>query len=365
MGGPAHALVLETPRRLEPAEFDLPEVGADSGLLRVEACGLCGTDHEQWSGKLHGGRPFIPGHESVGIIESIGTEAAQRWGVTAGDRVAVEVFQRCGRCDACRAGNYRLCANHGIGDMYGFIPADREPHLWGGYATHQFLAPDTLLLPVPDSLDPVVATLFNPIGAGIRWGVTLPRLSPDETVAVLGPGIRGLSAAAAAREAGAGFIMVTGFGPRDADRLAAARDFGADLTVDVAQTDPAKALREATDGGADVVVDVTANAPTAFAQAIRVAAVGGRVTVAGTRGFDAEAPGFHPDELVMKELQVRGALGVDATAYTAAFDLLASGRYPFADLPRRVVGLDGVHDLLAAMAGESDDTAPIHGVVTP
>ncbi|MCP4436432.1 MAG: alcohol dehydrogenase catalytic domain-containing protein [Actinomycetia bacterium] len=361
----ARALVLEAPRRLEAVEFHLPATGADTGVLRVEACGLCGTDHEQWSGKLHGGRPFIPGHESVGIIEQLGAAAAQKWGVSIGDRVAVEVFQRCGECPACLAGNYRLCANHGIGDMYGFVDVKREPHLWGGYASHQYLAPDTLLLPVPDSLDPVVATLFNPIGAGIRWGVTVPALAAGENVAILGPGIRGLSAAAAAREAGAGFIMVTGSGERDADRLAAATDFGADLVVDVARQDPAEAFRDSTGGGADVVVDVTANAPTAFAQAIRTAAVGGRVVVAGTRGFDAEAPGFHPDEMVYKELRVMGALGVDATAYTAALELLASHKYPFADLPRRVVGLDGAHDLLAAMAGESEETPPIHGVVKP
>lgn len=361
----ARALVLTEPRRLEPVEFALPDQADDSGLLRVEACGLCGTDHEQWSGKLHVGRPFIPGHESVGIIEQLGTEAARRWGVSVGDRVAVEVFQRCGSCEACVAGDYRLCAKHGIADMYGFIPSDREPHLWGGYATHQYLAPDTLLLRVPDSLDPIIATLFNPIGAGIRWGVTVPDLRPGENVAVLGPGIRGLSAAAAAKEAGADFVMVTGYGERDSQRLAAAKDFGADLMVDVERDDPARAMREATGAGADVVVDVTANSPPAFAQAVSIAGVGARVVVAGTRGFDAGAPGFHPDELVYKELTVMGTLGVDATAYGAALELLASGRYPFADLPRQVVGLDGAHDLLAAMAGESDDAAPIHGVVEP
>ena len=118
-------------------------------------------------------------------------------------------------------------------------------------------------------------------------------------------------------------------------------------------------------GGADVVVDVTANAPAAFAQGVAIAEAGGRMVVAGTRGFAAEAPGFHPDEMVFKELTVFGALGVDATAYRAALDLLASGTYPFAELPRQVVGLDGAHGLLEAMAGESHHEAPIHGVVVP
>jgi alcohol dehydrogenase len=69
--------------------------------------------------------------------------------------------------------------------------------------------------------------------------------------------------------------------------------------------------------------------------------------------------------VVLKELRIVGALGVDVTAYRAAMDLLASGRYPFADLPRRVVGLDAAEDLLATMAGGGGGVPPIHGVVTP
>jgi alcohol dehydrogenase len=69
--------------------------------------------------------------------------------------------------------------------------------------------------------------------------------------------------------------------------------------------------------------------------------------------------------IVLKELRVLGALGVDVTAYRAALDLLASGRYPSASLPRRCVGLDGAADLLATMAGERDDVLPVHGVPTP
>jgi alcohol dehydrogenase len=179
------------------------------------------------------------------------------------------------------------------------------------------------------------------------------------------PGIRGLCAAAAAKEAGAEFVMVTGLGPRDADRLALAAQFGADLAIDVAVDDPVAALRDAAGGLADVVVDVTAKAPAAFAQAIELARPGGTVVVAGTRGFGTGAPGFVPDMVVLKELRVMGALGVDATAYRAALDLLESGRYPFAQLPRRNVGLDEAEDLLATMAGLRDAIPPVHGVLTP
>jgi alcohol dehydrogenase len=358
------ALVLEEPRRLVARDLPRPEVGDDDGLLRVEACGLCGTDHEQYTGALPAGFAFVPGHESVGIVEAVGPKAADRWGVAVGDRVAVEVFQACGTCPACTTGLYRRCQRHGMADMYGFVAADRAPGLWGGYAEHQYLAPDSLLLPVPDGLDPVVATLFNPLGAGIRWGVTVPGTQPGDVVAVLGPGVRGLAACAAAKEAGAGFVAVTGVGPRDDERLSLAKAFGADLAIDVTATDPARAIGEATGALADVVVDVTAKAPAALAQAVAAAKVGGTVVLAGTRG-SKETPGFWPDLVVYKELRILGALGVDAPAYRAALDLLASGRYPFADLPREVVGLDGAEELLRTMAGETDRLAPVHGVIAP
>ena len=355
--------MLEAPRRLVATNLPLPTVGDDDAVVRVEACGLCGTDHEQWSGALHGGFAFVPGHETVGVVEAIGARAADRWGVGEGDRIAVEVFQSCRACRPCVAGEYRRCERHGMRDMYGFIPVDRAPGLWGGYAEHQYLAADSMVLPVPDGLDPVLATLFNPLGAGIRWGVTVPGTAPGDVVVVLGPGIRGLCAAAAAKEAGAGYVLVTGMGPADGPRLALAPRFGADRAVDVSVEDPVAVLREATGGLADVVVDVTAKAPAAFAQALSLARAGGTVVVAGTRGAPG-APGFSPDTVVYKELRVLGALGVDLPAYRAALDLLAAGGYPFAELPRRCVDLDGAGALLRDLAGEGDPP-PVHGVIVP
>ncbi len=324
----ARALVLEAPRRFVTEVFDLPAIGDDDGLLRVEACGLCGTDHEQYTGQLHPGTPFVPGHETVGVIEALGENAAQRWGVRVGDRVAVEVFQSCRACAPCQRGDYRHCERNGMATMYGFRATAVPPALWGGYATHQYLGPDSMLLPVPAGLDPVLATVFNPLGAGIRWAVTVPRTQAGDVVAVLGPGIRGLSAACAAKDAGAGFVMVTGFGERDHPRLEQATRFGADLVVDVADQDPVAALRHATGVvGADVVVDVTARAPAAFAQAVALARSEGTVVVAGTRG-EASTPGFNPDHVVYKELRIIGALGVDTVAYLAALELLAAVRTP-------------------------------------
>jgi alcohol dehydrogenase len=359
----ATAVVLQGPRKLTTRDLPVPVVGDDDGVLRVEACGLCGTDHELYTGALAIGVPVVPGHEIVGVVEALGDRAAERWSVGVGDRVAVEVFQSCGTCVACLAGDFRHCRRHGLRDSYGFVPVDHPPGLWGGYATHLYLAPDAALHRVPPALDPAVATAFNPLGAGITWAVTLPELQPGAVVAVLGPGIRGLCCAAAAKDAGAAFVMITGRGMQDEERLALAPRFGADLSVDVATADPVAALRSATGKHADVVVDVTAKAPDAFAQGLALARHGGTIVMAGTRGSD-RTPGFHPDLIPLRELRILGALGVDSAAYAAALTLLESGRYPFAELPRRTEPLSGAEDLLATMAGERG-TPPVHAVLVP
>jgi NADPH:quinone reductase-like Zn-dependent oxidoreductase len=94
------AMVLTAPRTLEPREFPLPEIDDDSALLRVEACGICGSDYEQFEGVLRTPLPVIPGHEPLGTIEAIGDRAARRWGVDVGDRVAVETMLSCRFCAA-------------------------------------------------------------------------------------------------------------------------------------------------------------------------------------------------------------------------------------------------------------------------
>ncbi|MEO8695954.1 MAG: medium chain dehydrogenase/reductase family protein [Acidimicrobiales bacterium] len=361
----ALALVLTDSEKLELTEFALPSIASDDALLKVEACGLCGTDHEQFTGAIDLGFSFIPGHEVIGTIDRIGTAASKKWGVKEGDRVAVEVFQSCQQCGPCLNGSYQRCARHGIRAMYGHRNVSASPALWGGYATHMYLAPDSLLLPIPTDLDPIVATLFNPVGAGIRWGVDVPGTKVGDVCVVLGPGIRGLAAAAAMKDAGARFVMVVGVRPQDDDRLDLAKHFGADLVVDAATDDVVSMLRDAAHSLADVVLDVTAKAPAAFRSALRLARTGGAIVLAGTRGADVDVPGVELDRVVYKELRILGALGVDRSAYQRAINILVSGQYDFAALPHRLGHLDTTEDLLRTMAGSTPGPLPVHAVVVP
>src|SRR3972149_6756900 len=106
----SRCIVQTGPRALGLRDLPLPErIGPEEGLLRVDACGICGSHYEQYAGVMPGlPFPLIPGHEPVGTIVEIGEEAARRWGVTAGDRVCVEALLPCGYCRQCRGGQYRL-----------------------------------------------------------------------------------------------------------------------------------------------------------------------------------------------------------------------------------------------------------------
>ena len=175
----------------------MPDVGDDDGVLRVEACGLCGTDHEQYTGHIRSRHAFIPGHEVIGVVEQVGSPCRRAVGRRAPASASrSRCSSRAGECDACRAGTVpAVPAQRDRRRWSASVDVDRAPALWGGYATHLYLGPDSMLLPVPAELDPALATMFNPLGAGIRWAVDLPETQPGQVVAILGPGVRGLCAA--------------------------------------------------------------------------------------------------------------------------------------------------------------------------
>jgi 2-desacetyl-2-hydroxyethyl bacteriochlorophyllide A dehydrogenase len=365
MSKTSRAIVQTAPRTLEMRELPLPEIGPEEGLVRMEACGICGSDYEQYQGGLPVRLPVIPGHEPVGRIEQIGERAAERLGVKVGDRVCVETLVPCGECPACKKGVHRLCSGRpGTINSYGYLGLDVGPGLWGGYADYLYLSPHSLVHKIDDSIAPEIATLFNPLGAGFRWAVDMPQLQAGESLVVLGPGQRGLASVIAAKEAGASPIIVTGLS-RDAEKLALAREFGANVTVDVEHEDVRTAVRDATERrGADVVIDVTAYSTEAVVQAIDLARRGGRVVLAGTKG-PKPVPDFYSDRVIFKELTVYGALGVDSPNYERAIRLIESRRYPLERMHTHTLPLTEADRALRLLAGEEPGEQAIHIALVP
>lgn len=359
--GSTLAMVQTAPRRLEARELPIPEIGDDEALLRVEACGICGSDYEQFSGALRVPLPVVPGHEPLGTIAKIGDRAARRWGVDVGDRVAVETMLGCGACPRCLSGSYHLCHARRI---YSYIPLSVPPGLWGAYAEIMYLDPRSVIHRVDPSLPPETAVMFNPLGAGFRWAVEIPETRPGDTVLILGPGQRGLASVIACRCAGAGTILVTGL-EVDARKLALAREFGADHTIDVDNEDPRERVRELTDGrGADVVVDVSSYATEPVAQALDFVAPGGTVVLAGVKGFKP-IPDFVSDKIVMKEIAVRGAIGVTWSAYAAAIRLIESRSVPVERMHTHAFPLREAETAIRTLAREIPGEESVHSCLLP
>ena len=355
------AMVQTAPRKLEPRELPLPPIADDSALLRIEACGICGSDYEQFEGALRTPMPAIPGHEPLGVIEKIGDEAAQRWGVDVGDRVAVETMLSCRFCPACLAGRYHLCHRRRI---YSYIPLSDEPGLWGAYAEYMFLDANSIVHKMNPALPPEIAVMFNPLGAGFRWAVEIPNTRPGDTVAILGPGQRGLASVLACREVGAGQILVTGLAA-DARKLELARKFGADHTIDVENENPKQRIRELTNGrGADVVVDVSSYATQPVAEALDYVAPGGTIVLAGVKGFKP-IPEFISDKIVLKEIRISGAIGVTSTGYASAIRLIESGAHPVEKMHTHEFGLRDAELAIRTLAREIPDEESIHSCLIP
>jgi threonine dehydrogenase-like Zn-dependent dehydrogenase len=362
MADTVRAAVQVGPRRIEIQEFPRPRIGPDNGLLRIEANGICGSDVETYKGHL--GRvtdPFIPGHEPLGIIEEIGERAAQRWGVGPGDRVALEVIVPCRSCQRCLTGRYQSCRNRTIG--HGVTPVKVEPGLWGGLAEYLYLSPGAILHPIDKTLPAELAVMFNPIGAGVRWACHLGGVGLGDTVLVLGSGQRGLAAVIAARAAGAGTIIVTGLGT-DTHKLALAREFGADHTIVVDETNTVDRVTELTDGQlANVTLELTPMATAPVTDALLATRHGGRVVLAGLKG-GKEVP-LNTDLIINRALTVVGAFGVDARGYEEAIRIIESRRFPLERLHTHSFGLNDTTLAIETLAGEVAGEAAVHVSVHP
>lgn len=355
------AMVLTANRQLEPMDIAIPDIDEDSAILKLEACGICGSDHEQFEGLLRTPTPVVPGHEPLGVIAKIGDRAAARWGVDVGDRVAVETMLACRHCATCRSGSYHLCDDRKI---YSYIPLSEPPGLWGGYSQYMYLHANSIVHKVDASLPAPIAVIFNPLGAGFRWAVEMPDARPGDAVVVMGPGQRGLASVIALRHVGVTNIIVTGL-EADAAKLELAKFYGASHTIDVDNENVVHRVKALTNGkGADIVVDVSAYTTKPVADALQLVKMGGRIVLAGVKGFKA-VDNFVSDLIVMKEVTVKGAIGVTSTGYRQAIELIESGSVDFAPMHTHDFELRDAELAIRTLAREIDNDESIHSCLIP
>lgn len=362
----AQAAVLTAPREIRIEEFDLPATTEDDGLLRVEACGVCASDVPVYRGESNFELPVILGHEIAGRIERIGPRAAQRWGVREDDRVVLERWIPCGKCERCYSGRYRLCVPvvDGHKRFFGGAPTALSPALWGGYAEYVYLPPEAVVYRAPHGVDASHLPLYTPLGNGISWVQKLGGATIGSTVVIQGPGQEGLAAVIAAKAAGAHTIVVTGL-TSDQHRLAVAHELGATHTVNVDQADPVELVSDITNGQlADVVLDVTSSrSPEPIETACHLAGVGATIVL----------PAYHTDHAMRfdsqrfaeKILTLRGAHGRDRESLKAALRLMETGTLPLDRLSTHTFALDETDVALRSIARETDDFSIMHASVVP
>lgn len=304
-----------------------PKPRADEALVKIEACGVCGSDvHYYKHGRIGDylvRKPVILGHECAGTVVAVGRRVKN---VAPGDRVAVEAGVTCGKCEFCRTGRYNLCPD---------VVFLATPPVHGAFVQYIAHRADWLFK-LPDGVSFEEGAMLEPFNVGL-YAATLSGVTVGHTVAVLGSGPIGLTALQAAKAYGASTIIATDI---VASRLRLAKKLGAKHVINATKDDPVEAILDLTGGqGADVVFEA-AGAVATTQQSVAVAKRGGSVALIGL-GPKArvEMPVM---ALICKELHVTGQFRY-ANLYPAAIGLVASGavdlksminrRHPFADLP--------------------------------
>lgn len=304
------ALLLTAPSQLEFTDFPDPRPGDDEVLLRIRACGICGSDIHGWdgsSGRRH--PPLIMGHEAAGEIAAVGPRVT---GWQPGDRVTFDSTISCGTCAFCRQGDVNLCLNRRV---VGVSPADYKQH--GAFAEYLAL-PARILHRIPDTLRFEDAAFVEPTSIAVH-AVRRAQLAPGATAVVVGSGMIGLLVIQALRWAGAKTIVALDLAE---DRLAVARQLGATHAFKTdACNAPAEILR-LTDGlGADAAFEVVGFTPT-LNLALQTLRRGGTCVLVGN--LAPATQDFPLQSVVTRELTLTGTCG-SAGEYPLCLDLLARG----------------------------------------
>jgi propanol-preferring alcohol dehydrogenase len=309
---------------LQVVDIPVPQPAPGHVLVRMETSGLCHTDihaaHGDWPVKPV--PPFVPGHEGIGVIEQLGEGVTVR---ALGERVAIAWLGfACGVCRQCIGGWETLC----------------EQQLNSGYSVDGTFAEYAVVAaafatPVPDAVSSLDAAPLTCAGVTTYKAIKVARVAPAETVAVFGIGGLGHLALQYARIAG-GFVIAVDVHD---DKLAMARELGADEVVNAATTDPVEAIQAL--GGADVAVALAAS-PRSFDQAYRSLRRGGRlVCVALPADGTMSLPIF---DTVLSGKSVIGSIVGTRNDLADVFALHATGRTSVITVERK---LDEVNEAMA------------------
>jgi 2-desacetyl-2-hydroxyethyl bacteriochlorophyllide A dehydrogenase len=289
------AVLSDDRRRLEV--LDLPDPHPDAGevVVRVSECGVCGSDFHVVRG---GGVPgTVLGHEIAGVVDQVGADVND---VAVGDVVALRPFVGCERCKFCADGRQDHCK------QFAFIGAQRP----GGFA-ERVVAPASEVFALPAEMRAEDQALVEPFAVA-RHGLRRGGLAAGETVVVLGAGPMGLALVHWARALGAGEVVVS---DPIVERQRLALTLGADVAVDPRE------VRDRVGDGAPLVVECTGQ-PGLVDQALRLAAVDGRVAVVGI----CLAPDtIRPWSALHKELDIRFSLYYGRADFTETLDAFSSG----------------------------------------
>lgn len=304
------ALLLTAPSQLEIVDFALPRPADDEVLLRIRACGICGSDIHGWDGST--GRrqtPLIMGHEAAGEIAEMGPHV-RKWRI--GDRVTFDSTISCGRCRLCLQGQINLCENRRV---VGVSPAEYKQH--GAFA--DFLAvPARILYALPAALSFEEGAMVEPVSIAVH-AVQRVKISANDTVVVVGSGMIGVLVIQALRWAGAKQIVAVDLAE---NRLALARRLGATHTINPETCDAVSEVLRLTEGrGAEVSFEVAGFSAT-FNLALAVLKRSGACVLVGN--LSPKTQDFPLQAAVTKELTIVGSCA-SAGEYPLCLDLIARG----------------------------------------
>jgi len=279
-------------------------------IIKVKACGVCGSDLHWY--KVDGHEGTIFGHEFSGDIVEVGKDVR---GITAGARCTAVGFSPCGECFWCQQGKSHRCSKMDILG-YQFAGAMAE------YVHVPFAAPGRSIFPLPEELTYEDAASVEPLSISY-FSVNRGNPKEKEVISVIGLGVIGLYAIQVLKAMGVEKVLAAGRRP---SRLNAARLCGADPVIDAAAEDSLKAVMAATDRlGVNTVIEC-AGTQTTFDQAVAMARGGGKILLVGVY---EEPLQWDPLPVISKNLTLVGCLGGN---FPAAIDLLKSGKVKTKDL---------------------------------